>query len=236
MSALSDYAAAFRQFMSDPRLWGVMVRCAVLSCIAFMALWAGLGWGLQRTAEHAGSWQTLLTWGGWIGGLIVALFFFPTLFGLIGGLFYETVAEAVDTRHFPHLPPARDISLFASTMNGLKYFILLLILNALAFPLYLMLLWVAGAGVILYVIVNGILFGRELYDGVALRRFSPTVAKAWRRNHRFLLIRYGIVTAALGLIPFANFIAPLLGAAAMTRLLNRNAPEAASLPPAVPSA
>jgi CysZ protein len=230
MSALSDYTAALRQFLSDPRLWGVVIRCAVLSAIAFIALWMGLGWGLQHTAEHAGSWQKLLTWGGWVGGFIVALFFFPTLFGLIGGLFYESVADAVDTRHFTHLPPARDISLMAATANGLKYFILLLLLNALAFPLYLMLLWVAGAGAVLYVIVNGILFGREQYDAVALRRFPPAAAKAWRRQHRFLLMRYGTLTAILGLIPFANFVAPLLGAAAMTRLVNR----AASTPPPLP--
>jgi uncharacterized protein involved in cysteine biosynthesis len=189
---------------------------------------------LQRAAEHSGSWRTLLTWGGWIGGFVAALLFFPTLFGFIGGLFYESVADAVDARHFKHLPPARSIPLVASMINGLKYFILLLILNALALPLYLMLLWVAGAGVILFILVNGVLFGREQFDAVALRRLSPAAAKAWRRSHRLLLVRHGILTAALALIPFVNFIAPLLGVAAMTRLLNRAAPVSPAPPPLPP--
>jgi uncharacterized protein involved in cysteine biosynthesis len=231
MYAVTDYLASLRQFLADPRLWGIIVRCALLSLLAFLALWAGLGWGLQRAAEHSGSWRTLLTWGGWIGGFIAALLFFPTLFGLIGGLFYESIADAVDARHFKHLPPARSVPLAAAMANGMKYFILLLILNAFALPLYLMLLWVAGAGVILFIIVNGILFGREQFDAVALRRLSPAAAKAWRRSHRFLLIRHGMITAALALIPFANFIAPLLGVAAMTRLLNREAPVRPNLPP-----
>jgi uncharacterized protein involved in cysteine biosynthesis len=235
MSALSDYLAAVRQFVTEPRLWGVVVRCAILSCLAFVALWAGLGWGLQRAAEHSGSWQKLLTWGGWVGGLIAALFFFPTLFGFIGGLFYERVADAVDARHFRHLPPARSIPVAAAMANGMKYFILLLLLNAFAFPLYLMLLWVAGAGAVLYVIVNGILFGREQYDAVAMRRFpSVAAAKKWRRDHRLLLVRYGVLTAALGLIPFVNLVAPLIGVAAMTRLVNRAASAAISLPPPLP--
>ena len=234
MFPFADHLAALRQFISDPRLWGILIRCALLSGFAFAGVWTGLGSLLQWASDHVhfNALRTLLSWGGWMAGLIVSVLFFPALFGFIGGLFYESVAKAVDARHRPPLPPAREVPTVASLINSLKFFILLAILNAFALPLYLMLLWVAGAGAILYVIVNGILLGREQFDAVALRRLTPSAAKAWRRSHRLLLTRYGIVTAGLGLIPFVNLIAPLLGVVAMTRLVNRSLP---SQPPPLPS-
>ncbi len=221
MSAIPDHLAALRQFLLDPRLWSVVIRCVLLSALAFLALWAGLGWVLQHFSEHAGAWSTVLTWGGWLGSLVAAVLLFPALFGIIGGFFYESVARAVDARHRPPLPPALEVPVMASLVNGLKYFVLLVVLNGLALPVYLPLLWVAGAGAVLYVLVNGVLLAREQFDAVALRRLPPASARAWRRAHRGLLLRYGIVTAALGLIPFLNLVAPLLGAAAMTRMVNR---------------
>jgi CysZ protein len=218
---MSNYLAALRQFATDPRLWKLLVFCFLLSCVVFAALWAGLGWALGWLAGRVESLATVLQWGGWIGSFIVALLLFPALFSLTGNLFYESVADAVDARHFPDLPPADGAPLWPSIVSGLKYFILFLVLNALALPLYLMLLWVAGAGAALYVIVNGILFGREQFDAVALRRFPPGTAAALRRKHRFRLFRHGAVTSLLGLVPFVNFLAPLLGIAAMTHLVNR---------------
>ena len=218
---MADYLAAFRQFITDPRLWKLFVFCFLLSCAAFAALWAGLGWSLGLLADRVESFQSILKWGGWIGSFIVALLLFPALFGLIGGLFYEAVADAVDARHFPNLPPANGAPVTTAIMSGLIYFFLLIVLNVLALPAYLLLLFVAGAGAGLYIIVNGILFGREQFDAVALRRFSPAVAAAWRRQHRLRLFSHGAITALLALVPFLNFLAPLLGVAAMTRLVNR---------------
>jgi uncharacterized protein involved in cysteine biosynthesis len=233
MVPFADHLAALRQFLSDPRLWGIIIRCALLSGLTFIGLWTGLGAALQWAGErfHFGVWHTLLSWGGWMAGLIVSVVIFPALFGFIGGFFYEAVAKEVDARHRPPLPPALAVPLIASTINSLKFFILLVVLNALALPVYLMLLWVAGTGALLYVIVNGILLGREQFDAVALRRLTPAAAKAWRHSHRLLLTRYGIATAILGLIPFLNLIAPLLGVVAMTRLVNRTLP---AQPPSLP--
>lgn len=220
---MADYLAAFRQLITDPRLWKLIVFCFVLSCAAFAALWAGLGWGIGLLAERVEYFQPVLKWGGWIGSFIVALLLFPALFSVIGGLFYESVADAVDARHFPNLPPANGAPVATAVMSGLKYFLLLFVLNVFALPVYLLLLLMAGAGAVLYIIVNGILFGREQFDAVALRRFSPAAAAAWRRQHRFRLFTHGALTALLALVPFLNFLAPLLGVAAMTHLVNRTA-------------
>lgn len=219
------YLIAARQFLSDPRLWKLVVLCFLISCAAFAALWAGLGWGLDHLAAKVGWFQSTLKWGAWAGSFIISLILFPALFSLVGGLFYEAIADAVDARHFPHLPPANGVPLMASLLSGFKYFILLLVLNAVALPLYFTLLWVLGAGAGLFIVVNGVLFGREQYDAVALRRYAPKEARTWRRAHRFRLFCHGSITALLSLIPFVNFLAPLLGIAAMTHLVNRSIPR-----------
>lgn len=229
---MTDHLAAARHFVTDPRLWKTVVLCFILSCLAFAALWAGMGWGLDLLAQRVETLQVVLRWGAWIGSLIVTILLFPALFGVIGGFFYESVADAVDSRYYPHLAPADGAPLWSSIASGLKYFILLIVLNALALPVYLSLLWLAGAGAVLYVMVNGILFGRELYDAVALRRLSATDAKRWRRSHRLTLFRHGVLTALLGLVPFLNLLAPLIGIAAMTRLVNR---IPGTTPPPLPS-
>lgn len=225
---VSDHLAALRQFATDWRLWKVLAFCILLSLAAFGALWAGLGWGLSLLADRVQSLQSVLQWGSWIGSFIVALLLFPALFGLIGGFFYEPVADAVDARHFQHLPATDGAPLVGSLVSGLKYFVLMIILNALALPFYLMLLWVVGAGAGLYIAVNGILLGREQFDAVALRRFTLATAAALRKRHRFRLFTCGATSALLGLVPFLNLIAPLIGIAAMTRLVNR---LAANQPP-----
>lgn len=210
-----------RQFLTDPRLWRVVGYSCVLSALVFAGLWSGLGWALSRLAERADWWTPVLQWSGWLGALVVAVLLFPAVFGFIGGLFYETVADAVDARVFPELAPADGAPLAASMVSGAKYFVMVLVLNALALPVYFALLWVLGAGAGLYILVNGLLIGREQFDAVALRRMSPGEARRWRRGHRFQIFALGAATAALGLIPLLNFITPLIGVAAMTRLVNR---------------
>ncbi len=213
------------QFATDPKLWGVAVKCILLSLVAFTLLFICVGFGLEWLAEKS-TWATkVLVWGGWIASFLLTLVLFPALFGLVGGWFYETVADAVDARHYPNLPPADGPPLSASLNSALRYFVLMLVLNALALPLYLTLLLAMGTGVGVYLVVNGVLFGREHYDAVVLRRATVTEATQWRKQNRGRLAYTGGITALLGLVPFLNLIAPLIGIAAMTHVVNCGLPK-----------
>jgi uncharacterized protein involved in cysteine biosynthesis len=81
---------------------------------------------------------------------------------------------------------------------------------------------ITGVGpVILFVMVNGLAFGRDLGEMVAARYRHRGSRRAWlntSRNSRFLI---GTAVTALFLVPFLNLFAPILGAAMMTHLYHR---------------
>ena len=69
--------------------------------------------------------------------------------------------------------------------------------------------------------VNAVLLGRELEDMVWLRhRQGADDLAPITRGQRFAL---GAIVAALMLVPFANLVAPVLGAASATHLVHRSA-------------
>ena len=56
-----------------------------------------------------------------IGVFVLILLVFPLFFSLIASLFLETVADAVEDRHFPALPAARGLSVAASFWVAVKF-------------------------------------------------------------------------------------------------------------------
>ena len=85
-------------------------------------------------------------------------------------------------------------------------------------PLYILALFVAGLGAVLFYGINGWLTGRMYYEQVALRRLSPAEVKAWRQANSGVLWMTGIAIAFLGTIPILNLIVPVLGTAAMVHV------------------
>jgi uncharacterized protein involved in cysteine biosynthesis len=85
---------------------------------------------------------------------------------------------------------------------------------ALALPLLgAVVLWVVGA----------FSLGFGLFDGVAQRRMGVAEALALRRRLRLSVLALGAVLAALSAVPLLNLLIPVLGTAAMTHLLHRQA-------------
>jgi CysZ protein len=227
---MTAYLLAIKQFFVDPRLWKVTFFCISLSLLLFAVLMGGVGWTLQHFAEKSAWAARVLSWGSWVGAFVVTLFLFPTLFGFIGSFFYESIADAVDAKYYAHLPKADGPALSASVASGLRYFLLMLVLNSFALPVYLVLIFALGSGFGLYVLVNGILLGREHYDAVALRRRAEGAAAEWRKRNRGKLLLNGVLTAAVGLIPFVNLMAALFGVASMTHLVNQGLANAKTHP------
>ena len=92
----------------------------------------------------------------------------------------------------------------------------------MALPVALALLFTGIGPALVFFLVNTVLVGRELEEMVWLRhRRDPADLAPVARGERLLL--GGAVTALLSL-PFVNFIAPILGAAASTHLIHRKGP------------
>lgn len=135
------------------------------------------------------------------------------------GLFADEVVAAVEARHYPEmLASARPASLGLSLRMGLMSFLRLLGANLLALPVYLLLIPTAIGPVVLFVIVNALLLGRDVGEMVAARHLSGPALKAWLRNSRGPRAVLGLGMTMLFTVPLANFLAPVIGAAVATHL------------------
>ena len=99
-------------------------------------------------------------------------------------------------------------------LNGLRIAWPALVLNLISLPLLLIpivnLAWFLG--------LNGYLMGREYFSLTAIRRMSWAEARALRGRHGLSIFLVGLVCS---IIPF---VAPLVGASAMTRLVKSVSP------------
>jgi len=225
--------------LSDPKLRNVVLFAVLGALGVFVVLWA-VAWWLLAGVDPSGIWG--LSWlaertgegFGWVAGvafflaLLVATFLiFPGVVTVIVGLFLEQVAAAVEERHYPEAGPARPQSIPEVLGSTLKFAAVVVLLNLLAMPLYLVLFFIPGANLLLYYLLNGYLIGREYYELVAFRRLPPGEASRLRRTYRSRVLLAGIVLTFLMTIPVVNLIAPVIGAAFMvhvTHELLRRAP------------
>ncbi|HXP97954.1 MAG TPA: EI24 domain-containing protein [Telmatospirillum sp.] len=201
--------------LPDPRfrrvLWSGLIGTVVLYGLLYLAV----GWGLTGLRPFHIGWADTVT--DLLGGLaifVVTLLLFPSIATLLMSFLLETVAAAVEDKHFPALPPPRRQGLWESLWIALRFSGVAFVINLLALPVYLLLLF-AGIGVGLYYIVNGYLLSRDYFEIVAGRRMGPRDADALRRRHRLRLWLLGIVLAVLSTLPVINLFAPLIATAAM---------------------
>eukprot|EP00752_Nemacystus_decipiens_P015260 g13593.t1 len=213
--------------LSDPRFKRVILLGVGGAVGVFILLWlivwavvAQVPWTtlplIGGAAAWMGDWFDLL---GGIGlaGLIGVLtyFLFPPVMTAIVGIFLEDICEAVEGEHYPDLPSARGQSVTEAVFSGIRFLGVVVLINLVAFPVYITLLIVLGAGAALYYLVNGYLVGREFYEVVALRRLSPKRAEALRQRHKGRITLFGVLFVFLMTVPILNLIAPVIAAAAM---------------------
>jgi CysZ protein len=213
--------------LADPRVLRVMLKSLAVSLVLFAGVawggwylidWAlagaGLGDGLFRGAEELRGLAALLMAlvGLWLAWRIVAM--------AVIGFFADEVVQAVEGRSYPEAAGrARDLPLAEQFSTSIAAAMRALLVNLAALPFALVLLFTGIGPALLFWAVNAVLVGRELQDMVWLRhrRFRGDPAPVGKAE-RFLL---GGAIAALLALPFVNFLAPMLGAAAATHLIHR---------------
>jgi CysZ protein len=134
------------------------------------------------------------------------------------GLFLDQIADAVEERHYPGLPPARRIGLIEGLGDAARFLGVVLAVNLVALIAYVLFAPVAP---ILFWVVNGYLLGREYGQMVALRRTDTAGAKAFRRANSGRLFIAGVAMAVPLTIPVINLLVPILGAASFTHLYHK---------------
>lgn len=223
---IAAFALALGQ-LADRSVLRILAKCIAVTLLLFVGLgflgWWGidalLAWsGLDRTRFAAAegirgiaAFVAVLI-GGWLLWRILAL--------AVLQFYADEVVAAVEARHYPAaLASARKLDWREELATGLKSARRAVGYNLLALPVALLLL-VTGIGTALvFLLVNAVLLGRELTEMVWLRhRHKPDAALPLGRLERLLL---GGIIAGLFAVPFANFLAPILGAAMATHLVHR---------------
>lgn len=215
---IQAFELAARQ-LGDPRLRSVIWQSLALSLVLQIAIGALAWWALDRYAHVEIGWaNSLIHWLGGAAVVMLALLLFPASFGIVVSIFMEQIADIVESEHYPQLGPARGISIWTGIWTGVAFLIGVIVLNLVMLPFYILAIFIAGLGAVLFYAINGWLTGRMYYELVALRRRSPADVKAWRKANLWPLWLTGIAIVFLGTIPVLNLIVPVLGTAAMVHV------------------
>lgn len=214
---LRPLARALAQ-IDDPAFLRVILASAGCSALGLGALGALIGWPIHLAlAEHG--W---LSWLGPVLGLVVAavaaLLLFLPLATAIASLFVEQVADVVEARWYPGLPPSNAAPMAEQVGDGLVLGVRLLLWQCLAAALTVLL---PGLGSLLGWAIAAWGVGRGLFVAVAMRRMDRAQATATYRACRPAVLAQGAAIAACGMVPVLNLFAAVLGVAAMVHVLHR---------------
>lgn len=159
-------------------------------------------------------------WEGWLGyasmagsfvaGVVVvvlALALSPALSMVVGGVLFDIAAERVEKKI--GAPKARQVPIHEGLANGARIALPALALNLIVIPLY----FIPVINALVFYGLNGFLMGREYATITAARHMSYADAVSLRKRHGAAVFFVGL---ACSLVPF---LAPLVGASAMTRLI-----------------
>lgn len=214
-------ARAFGQFR-DPMFRRIVWRSVALSLVVFVVLAAIVWWFLSNWTTGDGYFGSALkSLGGifgWLLFVIVTWALFPAVVSQFVSLFLDDVAAAVERRYYPDDPPGRTLGVVQGFTVGIKFTALLVIINLVAMPFYVLSFFIPFLNVVVFYSLNGYLLAHEYFDLVSLRHRDAAGATALRRAFRGKLFFAGVAIAFLLTVPVVNVVAAIVGAAAMTHL------------------
>lgn len=202
--------------LPDPAIRGTILRGLAGAALVFVALLAGAVWFVSWLAQGTGWIAWALEAASGLAALLLAVWLFIPVAVAISALFVDRVAEAVERRRYPGLPPAHGASVLAQAGGAAAIFLQALLLNLFALPLLL----IPGVGIVALWAVAAWVLGRELFEQVAARRMTQGEAVRLRRSLRVQVFVTGGLLALLASVPFLNLLVPPLGTAAMVHVLH----------------
>lgn len=213
--------------LGDPRFRKVLFLGIGLTFVLLIAAYAGLlfvvEWLTGETTDlplvGEVTWVgDLLSFGSFIFMVVLSAFLMVPVASAITSMFLDEVAQAVEDRHYPTLPPAHRTPIGEAVKDTLNFLGIIIGANLLAFVLYV---FFTPAAPFIFYALNGYLLGMEYFTLVAIRRVGRQEAKKQRRRHLTTIWLAGILMALPLTIPLVNLIIPILGAATFTHIYHR---------------
>ena len=226
---LRAFFAALLQ-LPDRQFRNVLWRGIALTIVLLFAVYASflqlMQWLTQGPITLPGVGEVtwfgdFLSWGS-LGVLIVlSVFLMIPVASAITSLFLDEVADAVETQHYPHLPPVPRIGFVEGLRDTVSFLGVMIVANFIALILFVT---IPFAGFPIFYGLNGYLLGREYFQIAAMRRIGRKRALELRKRHWITVWAAGCLMAVPLSVPLFNLVIPILGAATFTHLyhgLNR---------------
>lgn len=231
---ISDFMKALG-ILTEPESRRVMRNSFGLTLLTFIVLWVAATFGLSAFGEYVYDWANAQGWGDfWLsiirflyataavsGVLIVSFLLFPAVIGLVLSVYLDPICNAVERKHYPELPPARDQPVMEITGDALRMTLVIVLINFAVLPLYLILLFFPPFNLLVFYSVNGYLLGREFFEIAAVRRMSSQEANRLRRRQQGRIFLTGVVIAILLTLPVINIVMPIVAIAFMLHVVEK---------------
>ena len=222
----SDFLRSIAQF-DDPRfrrvLWRGLGLTFALLVIACLLVSYGVN-QLLSSALVAGligdqSWLgDVINIGGVLLTIALSIWLMVPVASAIIALFLDEVAQAVEARHYPHLPKHKAAKLQDQILVSIRFLGILILANIGALLLSMILPVLAP---FVFWATNGYLMGREYFQMAAMRRLPRAQAQELFQRHQGAIWIAGILMAIPLTIPLVGLFIPILGAATFTHQFER---------------
>jgi uncharacterized protein involved in cysteine biosynthesis len=210
--------------IGDPRFRRVLLLGIGLTLALLVAVYAGVLWLIQAMVGDS----TVLPFIGevtWVGDLlsgaslllmmILSAFLMVPVASAITSMFLDEVAQAVEDRHYPSLPPASPVPLGEALKDTVNFLGVIIGANLLALILYVIF---TPFALFIFWGLNGYLLGMEYFQLAAMRREGREGARQLRKKHRLTIWAAGVLMAMPLSLPLVNLVIPVLGAATFTHI------------------
>jgi uncharacterized protein involved in cysteine biosynthesis len=201
---------------------GIGLTFALLVAAYAVVLWL-INWlvGDQVTLPLIGqvNWlNDLLSVGSFVLMMILSVFLMVPVASAITSMFLDEVAQAVEDKHYPTLPPVPGVSFWDGLKDSVNFMGVLIAANTLALIIYLL---IPPAAVFIFWALNGFLLGREYFMLAAMRRIGREGAKQMRSRYAGTIWAAGTLMAVPLSVPLLNLVIPILGAATFTHIFHQ---------------
>lgn len=223
---------ALSQMMSPP-MRSILWRSIGLALVLIVVLAIGLQRLLSWFATYGEVWLEGLLGPGWhsslevlawiisiaagLGVVLGSVFLMPAITSLVASFFVDDVADIVEREYYPAEHPGTALPFNQAILEGIKTALLTILVYLIALPL----VFLAGAGFLIFFIAAAWLLGREYFELAAMRFRSPEDAKAMRRDNAATIFTAGLFIAAFVSIPIVNLATPIFGMAFMVHMHKR---------------
>ena len=205
--------------IADPIFRGVVIKSVLFTLCLFAGLTAVFYMARPDVTYFEWEWlNDIVEVGGSLAFFAFLVLTFSMTAALIGGIFLDDIAEAVESRHYPGEPAGQSAPFAKTFAVSMRFIGVTLLVNFLALPFYLIALFIPPLFACIFYGLNGYLLSREYFELVSLRHQNAKAARQLRKANGFKVFLAGVIIAFLITIPIVNLFVPILATAFMLHI------------------